>query len=325
MIFSTHPLNPEAMRDLAALGGLRVASAPTPGAILGESEGAEIVVVRAPIAPEIVARDGLRACVRHGAGLDMIPMEAATAAGVLVANVPGANAVTVAEHAIWSALALLRLYPRVDADLRSRGWEAGRRHSDHGRELSGRTLGIVGMGNVGRALARIAARGFGMRVLALTRTSSSLPEGVEAATLPDLLAVADAVVLACPLTEATRGLIDAAALAAMRPGAVLVNVARGPVVEEAALIDALASGHLGGAALDVFEAPPLPRDHPLLRLPNVILTPHMAGITEESMLRMGQGVVAAVRQILAGGMPDTLCNPEVEPAYRARFGTGGPG
>lgn len=321
VFFSTHSLHPEVTRDLRGLGELRIASAPTPGAILAESAGAEIIVVRAPIAAEIVTREaGLRACVRHGAGLDMIPVEVATQAGVLVANVPGANAVTVAEHAIWSALALLRRYPQVNADLRRDGWEAGRRHSNDGRELSGRTLGILGMGNVGRALFRIARHGFGVRVIVSTRTPSGLPDGAEAVALTELLAQSDVLVLSCPLTEETRGLIDGRAIAAMKQGAVLVNVSRGAVVDEAALIAALASGHLAGAAVDVFTTQPLPRDHPFLGLPNVILTPHMAGITEESMLRMGQGVVTAVRQILAGGMPDTLCNPDVEKAYRARFG-----
>lgn len=321
MIFSTHPLHPEVMRDLAELGDFRMASAPTPEAIGAESGGAEIIVVRAPIAPQIVQREaGLRACVRHGAGLDMIPVEVATGTGVLVANVPGANAVTVAEHVIWSALALLRHYPAVNGDLRGGGWEAGRRHADAGRELSGRIVGIVGFGNVGSNVARIARHGFGCRVIARTRSPERLPEGVEAVSLDDLLRRADIVALCCPLNAATRNLIDKAALAAMKPGAILVNVARGPVVDEAALLAALRDGHLGGAALDVFDRQPLPRDHGFFDLANVILTPHMAGITEESMLRMGQGVVSAVRQILAGDLPETLCNPEATGRYRERFG-----
>ncbi|OCW59493.1 hydroxyacid dehydrogenase [Hoeflea olei] len=321
VIFSTHPLHPEVTRDLRDLGTLVIASEPTPEAIIEESAGASIIVVRAPIPAEIFPREPeLRAAVRHGAGLDMIPVEAATRAGVLVANVPGVNAVTVAEHCIWSALALLRKYPEVSADLRSGGWATARAHSDHGRELSGRTLGIVGMGNVGRALHRIAYHGFGMRVLALTSRPNDLPAGAEACDLTHLLAQSDVVALCCPLTDETRGLIGAAELARMREGAILVNVARGPVVDEAALLAALREGRLGGAAIDVFDRQPLPRDHPLLTLRTVILTPHMAGITEESMLRMGQGVVMETRRILAGDMPLNFCNPEVWPAYRSRFG-----
>jgi D-3-phosphoglycerate dehydrogenase / 2-oxoglutarate reductase len=306
---------------LAALGSFRVSSDPTPDAILAESAGAEIIVVRAPIPAAVIDREPrLRALVRHGAGLDMIPVEAATEAGVLVANVPGANAVTVAEHVIWTALALLRRYPEVDRDLRRQGWAGGRAHADGGRELSGRTLGVVGMGNVGRALAGIARAGFGMTVLAHARRPDAVPDGVAAAGLDGLLEAADVLALCCPLTAETRGMIGAASLSRMRPGAILVNVARGPVVDEAALVAALRDGRLGGAAIDVFDTQPLPPDHPLLDLPNVILTPHMAGITGESMLRMGQGVVAEARRVAAGELPERLINPEAVARYRERFG-----
>ncbi len=319
-LFTTHPLHPEVTKALAILGDLRIASAPTRKCIAAESEGAAIVVVRAPI-PEAVLRPRLRALVRHGAGLDMIPVGAATAMGVLVANVPGANALTVAEHALWSAMALLRRHPAVSVDLRTRGWAAARAHADEGRELSGRILGIVGMGAVGTTLARIAVAGFGMQVLAVTKRTDLAP-GVNAVPLADMLRRADIVVLACPLTDATRGLLGPAELALLRPHAVLVNVARGPVVDEAALVRALRERRLAGAALDVFETQPLRAGHPLLDVPNVILTPHMAGITEESMLRMGMGVVAEVRAILEGGRPVSFCNPEVWDRYRARFPAG---
>lgn len=324
-IFSTHPLHPEVTAALQALGPCRIASAPTPEAILAESAGAEIVVVRAPIPPDLIRREarpdgGLRALLRHGAGLDMIPVEIATDHGVLVANVPGVNALTVAEHVIWTAMALLRRYPQVAGDLRSQGWAAARAHSDHGREISGRTLGILGLGNVGRTLARIARQGFGMEVLTHTRRPETAPEGIAALPFEALLERAEVLALCLPLTPQTRGLIGAPELARLPAGALLVNVARGPVVVEAALIEALRSGHLGGAALDVFDTQPLPPDHPLLALPNVILTPHMAGITEESMLRMGQGVVAEARRLVAGALPDQLVNPDALPAYRRRFG-----
>jgi len=321
MIFSTHSLHPDVTAELMTLGNLVVASEPSSSAILAESAGASIIVVRAPIPPEIFGREkALKAAVRHGAGLDMIPLDAATDAGVLVANVPGVNAVTVAEHCIWSSLALLRLYPAVSADLRSDGWAVARAHSDHGRELSGRTIGIVGMGNVGNALFRIAHGGFGMKVLAVTSRPESLPTGAQAADLNHVLSHSDVVVLACPLNDKTRGMIGAGELALMQPGSVLVNVARGSVVNEQALIDALGTGSIGGAVLDVFDQQPLPGDHPFLSMRNVILTPHMAGITEESMLRMGQGVVMETRRILAGNKPENFCNPAVWDKYVSRFG-----
>lgn len=319
MIFSTHPLHPEVTVALQALGPYRVASAPTAQAITAECGTAEIIVVRAPIPLGIAPREArLRALIRHGAGLDMINVDEATAAGVLVANVPGANALTVAEQVIWSAMALLRRYPQVNHDLRNQGWAAARAHSDHGRELAGKTLGILGMGNIGRALAGIALHGFGMTVLCNTR-SGTAPEGVTPVSLFDLLERSDVLALCAPLTPQTKGLIDADALARMRRGAILVNVARGPLVDEAALIAALTSGRLGGASVDVFDTQPLPADHPFLALPNVILTPHMAGITEESMLRMGQGVVAEARSVLAGDLPRNLVNPDAVAKYRNRF------
>lgn len=322
VIFSTHSLHPEVTRDLQALGDFRVCSAPTPDAIHAESKGADIIVVRAKIAPEIIEREtGLMACVRHGAGLDMIPVETCTTAGVLVANVPGANATTVAEHVIWSALALLRKYPVVNSDLRTKGWEEGRAHSNAGRELSGRTLGIFGVGNIGSAVAAMGRNGFGMRVIATTRRPDHLPDGTEPVSFDALLERADVLVLSCPLTPQTKDLINADALAKMKLGAVLINVSRGPVTDETALAAALQSGHLGGAAIDVFGEQPLPRDHPFMTLPNVILTPHMAGITEESMRRMGEGAVSEVRRILAGEKPQNLCNPDVWPDYTARFGS----
>lgn len=319
MIFSTHPLHPEVMADLQVLGAFRIATVPTAQAIAAESAGAELIVVRAPIPFGVASQErNLRALIRHGAGLDMINVDEATAAGVLVANVPGANALTVAEHVIWTAMALLRRQPQVARDLRTSGWAAARFHADHGREASGRTLGILGFGNIGRALARIASNGFGMPVIAHTRSGSSA-DRVEAVTLDDLLRRSDILALCAPLTAETRGMIDAAALSRMRPGSVLVNVARGPLVVEQALIDALTLGHLGGAALDVFDNQPLAADHPYMALPNVILTPHMAGVTEESMLRMGQGVVTEARRVLGGLMPVNLVNPDAVHRYHERF------
>ncbi|MBN9073870.1 MAG: hydroxyacid dehydrogenase [Rhizobiales bacterium] len=320
VVFSTHALHPRAAEALAGAGRLVVASAIDKATLARESRGADVLVVRAPLPPELFAdAPRLRAAVRHGAGLDMIPVEAATRAGVLVANVPGANAGTVAEHVIWCAIALLRRFRRVDRDLRSQGWLAGRAHAESGGDLGGRTLGIVGMGNIGTRVAAIARHGFGLDVIANSRRPESLPEGVRFVGVDDLVAEADVIVLCCPLTPETTGLISRERIGRMKPGAILVNVSRGPVIDDDALVDALRAGRIGGAALDVFTTQPLPSDHPYFGFDNVILTPHMAGITEESMLRMGLGAVEQTLQILAGELPSNLCNPEAVARYRQRF------
>jgi len=216
-------------------------------------------------------------------------------------------------------LALLRRFRRVDHDLRHGGWLAGRAHADHGLDLAGRTLGIVGSGNIGKAIFRIARHGFGLDVVANSRSPSSVPDGARYLPIDDLVEAADIVVLCCPLTPETTGLMSRDRIGRMRPGALLVNVSRGPVVDDEALIAALASGRIGGAALDVFTTQPLPADHPYLAMDNVIVTPHMAGITDDSMMRMGVGAASEALRVLGGDLPLNLRNPEVVESYRRRF------
>lgn len=319
-IFSTHRLHPDAEAMLKAAGDLRVASAPDPETLLREGEGAEIVIVRAPIPPAFFGNvPALRAVVRHGAGLDMIPYDAATAAGVLIANVPAVNAPTVAEHVFMVTLALLRQFRPMDRDLRNMGWSTGRAHSDRALDLAGRIMGVIGMGNVGKAVFRIAKYGFQLEIVANSRSPESLPDGVRFLSVDDLVSTADIVVLCCPLTPKTTGLLSRERIARMKPGAILVNVSRGPVVDDAALIEALEMGRIGGAALDVFSTQPLPPEHPYFRQDNVIVTPHLAGITEESMMRMGKGAAAEAIRVMEGGLPVNLRNPEVVEHYRRRF------
>ncbi|MGN6535855.1 MAG: hydroxyacid dehydrogenase [Mesorhizobium sp.] len=323
-IYATHPLHPRASEMLAGAGELAIASALDGATLAREAADADIVIVRAPLPEALFAGAGrLKAAIRHGAGLDMIPMEAATAAGVLVANVPAVNARSVAEHVIFTALALLRRFRMMDRDLRRNGWLAGRAHADLNHELAGRTIGIVGLGAVGQEVGRIAAHGFGLSVLATTRSARAAPEGVRFVSIDELVAESDIVVLCCPLTPETRGLMNAARIARMKRGALLINVSCGPVVDDAALIAALGEGRLGGAALDVFSTQPLPPDHPYFSLDNVIVTPHMAGITEESMMRMGTGAAGEALRVLAGELPVNLRNPEVVERYRQRFPAAG--
>ncbi|MBX3570356.1 MAG: dehydrogenase [Rhizobiaceae bacterium] len=320
LIYSTHDLHPQATALLEQAGTVRVAGALDAGTLVRESRDADIVVVRAPLPAEIFAGEHrIRAAVRHGAGLDMIPVEAATAAGVLVANVPAVNARSVAEHVIFACLALLRRFRMMDRDLRDAGWLAGREHANLTHELGGRRIGIVGMGAVGRQIAGIAHHGFGLDVLGTSRSGAGFPDFVQYRAIDELVASSDIVVLACPLTPETTGLMNPNRIGTMKAGAILVNVSRGPVVDDAALIAALKDGKLLGAALDVFTTQPLPADHPYLALDNVIVSPHMAGITEESMMRMGVGAAEEALRVLAGGLPANFRNPQVEPAYRRRF------
>ncbi|WSH69072.1 NAD(P)-dependent oxidoreductase (plasmid) [Rhizobium ruizarguesonis] len=319
-IFSTHPLHPAAKSMLEAAGDLRIASAPDPETLLREGRGAGIVVVRASIPPAFFEdAPALRAAIRHGAGLDMVPLDAATRAGVLVANVPGANASTVAEHVFLVTLALLRRFRAMDRELRQSGWAAGRAQSDTAVDLAGRIIGIVGMGNVGKAIFQIAKFGFGLEVVATSRSPESVPDGARFLTIDELVATADIVVLCCPLTPETTGLLNAGRIGRMKPATILVNVSRGPVIDDAALIEALRDGRIGGAALDVFATQPLPLDHPYFGFDNVIVTPHLAGLTEESMMRMGTGAASEALRVIKGDLPVNLRNPEVVEHYRRRF------
>ncbi|RVA46864.1 hydroxyacid dehydrogenase [Mesorhizobium sp. M7A.F.Ca.US.001.01.1.1] len=319
-ILTTHPLHPRASAMLSGAGELVVASAIDPATLAAEAKDADIVIVRAPLPPQLF--DGarlLRAAIRHGAGLDMIPMEAATAAGVLVANVPAVNARSVAEHVMFAALALLRNFRAVDRDLRTKGWLAGREHANSNIELAGKTIGIVGLGAVGQAVGHIAAHGFDLKVVATTRSMQPAPDKVGFLSIDALVEQSDIIVLCCPLTPETRGLINRERIARMKPQALLINVSRGPVIDDDALIEALQKRRIGGAALDVFSTQPLPSNHPYFGFDNVIITPHMAGITEESMMRMGVGAAGEALLVLAGKLPVNLRNPEVVDHYQRRF------
>jgi D-3-phosphoglycerate dehydrogenase len=322
-ILLTQAIHPQAQAQLAEQGEVIVAPNTSPDALRACAIGCEVLVVRAQLPDDIFdAAASLIGAVRHGAGVDMIPIAAATARGVLVANVPGVNANTVAEHVLRSILQLARRTAPMTLHLRERsaGWAKARAFADAGFELAGRTLGLVGFGHVGRVIARLCGTGLSMTVLAHTRSPLAPDEMIaRRVPLPELLAQSDFVVLACPLTDETRGLIGAAELALMKRSAYLVNVARGPVVQEGPLIEALQAGRLAGAALDVFDAIPLRDDHPFWEMEHVLITPHVAGITEDSMLRMGHAAVLAVAHLLRGEVPLNCINPQAVPGFLGRF------
>ena len=317
LVALTDPIDPAGEAILRAAG--HEVELPGDGGLDALLGCAEAVVVRRKLPGDLSARaPRLLAAVRQGVGVDMIPVEDCSAHGVLVANVPGANADSVAEFAIAQMLAIARHVEAMHAELLTLGWDKARSRSAQAFELRGRTLGIVGVGAIGTRLAEIAATGFRMRVLGYRRNAAAMPPGIPHADLDTLFAESDFIALACPLTPETQGLVSAARIARMRPGAWLLNLARGPVIDEAALLEALREGRIGGAALDVYDMQPLAPDHPLRALPNVILTLHAAGLSTEAVERMSTGAAEEVVRILAGQRPRSFINPEAWAASRAR-------
>jgi glyoxylate reductase len=231
-------------------------------------------------------------------GLDHVDLAAAAARGVVVGHTPGVLVDTTAELAFGLLLAAARRLAEADRFVRAGGWTPERTWEPDlllGRDLAGATLGVIGLGAIGQAVARRAGA-FGMRVLGWTRSGRQV-DGVEPRPLDALLAESDFVSIHVALAPETRGLLDAQALGRMRPGAILVNTARGGIVDEVALVQALRSGRLGGAALDVYEHEPLDPVSPLLDLPNVILTPHIGSASVATRTRMAD---LAVDNLLAG-------------------------
>ena len=267
---------------------------------------------------ELMARGSrLKVVACPGSGVDHIDLEAARELGIAVTHVVGVGALSVAEHVIGQLLALAAQLPQAERALREgqfqRRWELPL------WEISELTLAIVGYGHIGRELARIAKAGFRMRVLAVNRSGRPVDDPNVDATLPlhEALARADAISIHVPLSAQTRGLIDAAALACAKPGAWLVDTSRGGVVDTMALHAALQSGRLAGAALDVWDPSPPPADHPLLKLPNVIATPHSAGITVQSFRRLGMAAARDIDDALRGVRPTGLLDAQGWPQSRA--------
>jgi D-3-phosphoglycerate dehydrogenase len=276
---------------------------------------ADGIIVRAKLPDDIVDHaPRLKGIVRHGVGLDFIPVAAATARGIAVANLPGSNTNAVAEYVMSALMHLRRPLQRMDTLMRAEGWAPARTMADGLTELSGTTLGILGVGTIGRRVASIARNGLGMTVLGTSRRKGSLPPGVEDVTLVELFARSNAIVVCCALTDETRKLVNQDLLAHMRPQSVLVNVSRGAVIDTPAVIEALRSGRIAGAALDVFDVQPLPPGDALFDCPNLLLTPHTAGITATSGRAMAVGSAEEMLRILRGVRPLNLINPEYKAA-----------
>ena len=274
---------------------------------IGEYEG--LVVRSATRVTRAVLQAGARLEVigRAGAGVDTIDVEAATERGVVVMNTPGGNTTAVAEHTMALLLALARRIPAADASLKAGRWE---KSALQGVELFGKVFGLLGLGRIGGEVAR-RALGFRMQVIAydpyLTREAAERL-GVESVEMDELFARADFISIHTPLTGETRHLIGDAELARMKPGVRLINCARGGIIEEQALARAIEAGRVAGAALDVFEQEPPPKDHELLRLPQVIVTPHLGAATDEAQTAVALAIADQVADALVRGVVANAVN-----------------
>ena len=275
-----------------------------PEALRAEVARADALIVRNRTQVDrklLAAAPALKVVGRLGVGLDNIDVDACRERGIEVIPATGANALAVAEYVIASAMLLLRGAYASTAGVADGKWP--RASLSNGRELAGKTLGVVGFGGIGRLAGRLG-RTLGMRVIGFDPQVAPYArvwsdEATTAYGLDALLAEADVVTLHVPLTDATRHLIDATRLQQMKPGAILINTARGGVVDESAVAAALKTGQLGGAALDVFEQEPLPAGSPLAGCPNLLLTPHIAGVTAESNTRVSSLIADKVAAALA--------------------------
>ena len=260
----------------------------------------------------------LRVIGRAGVGVDNVDVEAATRRGILVMNTPGGNAVSVAEHSFALMLGLARAVPQANASTQAGKWE---KSAFSGTELRGKTLGLVGLGRVGTEVAR-RARGLEMKVLAYdpyVTADAAREVEVKLVTLDELLQKSDVVSLHTSLSAATEKMIDAAAIAKMKKGARLINCARGELIDEAALAEALKSGHLAGAGLDTFALEP-PKGSPLIGLPKLIATPHIAGSTAEAQEEVGTAIALQVRDYLKDGLIRNAVNmPALSPDQYRRL------
>jgi D-3-phosphoglycerate dehydrogenase / 2-oxoglutarate reductase len=231
---------------------------------------------------------------KHGSGIDVIDQAAAAARGVAVRAAVGANAAAVAEHAWALILACAKSVTQLDTRMRAGHWDKSTHKSV---ELNGRTLGLVGLGAIGRRVAR-AALAFDMRVIAFDPFAKEAPAGIELVSLDALYAAADVVSLHCPLTDENRKMLNRETLGRFKPGAILVNTARGGLIDEPALMEALASGHLRAAGLDSFDVEPMATPHPFQNVGNLILSPHIGGVSDAAYVNMGKGAASNVLAVV---------------------------
>ena len=269
----------------------------------------------------LIARcPNLLAITSTGTGYDMIDVDACTEAGILVANQSGANKDAVAQHVLAMMLGLTKRIIQSDRALRrDRTWD---RMDFTGQELIGKTVGIIGVGNIGTQIARLCGGLFGMSVVGYDPYITArqfADRSAEPVDFDALMRRADFVSVNCPLTGETCGMIGADAFACMKPTAYFINTARGGIHDEAALVAALTEGQIAGAGVDVWLTEPPPLDHPLLAFDNALVTPHIAGITQEARTNMAVGAARQWIAIFQGTRPPRLVNPDAWPQFSARY------
>ncbi|MDK2897665.1 MAG: D-3-phosphoglycerate dehydrogenase / 2-oxoglutarate reductase [Candidatus Atribacteria bacterium] len=294
------------------------ASSFEPSVVAQEIKNIDGVIVRtAPFTSEIINNaENLKVIARHGVGVDNIDLEAASRKGIYVVNTPNANKISVAEHTIAFILALSKRLKKMDQA--TRAGHFGVREEYSAIDLEGKTLGVVGLGRIGATVAKRCQLAFNMRVLAHDPYCSSdkaQEAGAKLVDLTTLLQEADFVTLHAPLTRETENMIGRKELETMKPSAFIINVARGPLWDEDALVMALKEGWIAGAATDVFKKEPPSSDHPFLRLENMLLSPHMAALTKECVIRMAKGAAQGVIEVLSEQKPTYLANRELLQKY----------
>jgi D-3-phosphoglycerate dehydrogenase len=325
-VLVSDPISPTGVEALAAGGLLDVTFQPG----LPHEELLKIIpdysalVVRSQTqvgADVIAAAKNLKAIGRAGVGVDNVDVEAATQRGIVVMNTPGGNTVSTAEHAFSLLVSIARKIPQADASVKAGKWD---RKSFQGVELNGKTLAVLGMGRIGTEVAK-RALAFGMRVLAYDPyLSESRAKALQVELVEDLeaaLPLADFVTMHMPLTDETRHMLDARRLALLKPGSRVVNCARGGLIDEQALAEALATGQVAGAAIDVFEQEPPDQAHPLRQAPNVVFTPHLGASTAEAQESVGIEIAQAIRAALLEGTVNNAVNaPSVDAKTLAVLG-----
>lgn len=319
-ILVSDPIAADGVERLREAGEVEVATGLSVEELKTKIADADALVVRSEtkVTAEVLAvAKRLRVVGRAGVGVDNIDLVAATRHGVLVLNAPTGNTIAAAEHTVAMMLCLVRNIPRADQSMHQGRWD---RKAFMGAELREKTLGLLGLGKIGFEVARIAAQGLRMKVIAddpLVTPERAQQAGAELVDFETLLARSDILTVHVPLNDKTRGIIGAAELERMRKGSRLINVARGGIIDEAALAQAVKGGHIAGAAVDVFTKEPLAADSPLLGVPEIVLTPHLGASTTEAQVLVATDVADQIVHYLAGGGPRYAVNLPVPPPEEA--------